>query len=174
MIYMEPHMLGWRPLLLSWLNTLPTTINDDMKDLITENFDRLVPPMLNFIRKGGVKVRMSIAFCNWYMREVLVTVCYASPGASQILKSVYNISLFPTSVTLLQLLIFFICCLTLQELSPTTNTNIVKSCMNLMDCMLDEFQDEESFKKLNEREVASWLEVCVIKICMLICNFKMD
>lgn len=107
MIYMEPHMLGWRPLLLSWLNTLPTTINDDMKDLITENFDRLVPPMLNFIRKGGVK-----------------------------------------------------------ELSPTTNTNIVKSCMNLMDCMLDEFQDEESFKKLNEREVASWLECIFLFSCV--------
>lgn len=57
MIYMEPHMLGWRPLTLSWLNTLPKTINKEMKELILENFDRLVPPLLNFLRKGGVKVR---------------------------------------------------------------------------------------------------------------------
>jgi len=27
-----------------------------MKELISENFDRLVPPLLNFLRKGGVKV----------------------------------------------------------------------------------------------------------------------
>ena len=56
MIYMEPHMLGWRPLTLSWLNTLPSSINNEMKELILENFDRLVPPLLNFLRKGGVKV----------------------------------------------------------------------------------------------------------------------
>jgi len=49
-------MLGWKPLTLSWLNTLPKSINSEMKELILENFDRLVPPLLNFLRKGGVKV----------------------------------------------------------------------------------------------------------------------
>ena len=31
--------------------------------------------------------------------------------------------------------------------------------MNLMDTLMDEFQDEQKFKELNEREVAAWLEV---------------
>ncbi|RDD45105.1 Dynein heavy chain 7, axonemal, partial [Trichoplax sp. H2] len=55
MIYMEPQMLGWRPLMLSWLNNLPKTMNSDHKLLMTSLFDRLVPPALQFIRKGGFK-----------------------------------------------------------------------------------------------------------------------
>ena len=46
-----------------------------------------------------------------------------------------------------------------KELSPTNDANLVKSLMNLMDSLLDEFHDEATFKELNEREVAAWLEV---------------
>ena len=49
-------MLGWRPVMLSWLNTLPKTINEDMKDLIRDLFDRMITPLLDFVRKGGFKV----------------------------------------------------------------------------------------------------------------------
>lgn len=38
---------------------------------------------------------------------------------------------------------------------------MVKSHMNLMDTMMDEFHDEQKFKELNEREVAAWLEVFI-------------
>lgn len=49
----------------------------------------------------------------------------------------------------------------LQELSPTSDTNLVKSLMNLMDCMMDEFQDEAKIKSMSENCIQSWLEVCV-------------
>ena len=54
-------MLGWRPIMVSWLNTLPKSVNNEMKELISDNFDRLVPCLLNFIRKGGGKVYITIA-----------------------------------------------------------------------------------------------------------------
>ncbi|XP_058956956.2 dynein axonemal heavy chain 7 [Pocillopora verrucosa] len=107
MIYMEPHMLGWKPLLVSWLSTLPKTLNEENLELIKDLFDRMEEALLQFVRKGGFK-----------------------------------------------------------ELSPTTDSNMVKSHMNLMDTMMDEFHDEQKFKELNEREVAAWLECIFLFSCV--------
>uniref|UniRef100_A0A3Q3KEU7 Dynein axonemal heavy chain 7 n=1 Tax=Monopterus albus TaxID=43700 RepID=A0A3Q3KEU7_MONAL len=98
MIYMEPHLLGWRPLMLSWLNTLPATVSATHKDLLSALFDRILPACLQLLRKAA------------------------------------------------------------KELSPTSDTNLVKSLMNLMDCMMDEFYDEAKMKSMNEKDICSWLE----------------
>jgi len=107
MVYMEPHMLGWRPLFLSWLNTLPDSVDADIKEMLVENFDRIVPPILNFIRKSGVK-----------------------------------------------------------ELSPTTDANLARSCMNLMDCLIDEFHDADQIKAFKERQALSWVESLFLFSCV--------
>ena len=49
-------MLGWKPLLVSWLNTLPKTLNEENRELIKDLFDRMEEALLQFIRKGGFKV----------------------------------------------------------------------------------------------------------------------
>lgn len=71
MVYMEPHVLGWEPLILSWLNELPETLTVDHKALIKGLFERYMECLLNFIRKGGAKVRYnmkSISLCDHEMK----------------------------------------------------------------------------------------------------------
>lgn len=143
MIYMEPHMLGWRPVLLSWLNTLPTTVSDTQKDLITGLFDRVLPACIQLIRKA-TKVLNPPQHIQWHTTFCKLIICCHIIG--------YNESSIFTHQ------VFFLC---FQELSPTSDTNLVKSLMDLMDSMMDEFHDEEKMKSMKEKDVCSWLEVCV-------------
>jgi dynein heavy chain len=51
-VYVQPALLGWRAVMVSWLNTLPSPgITPSHKTLITQLFDWLVPPMLRVALK---------------------------------------------------------------------------------------------------------------------------
>ena len=51
MVYMQPHMMGWRPILDSWLNeNIPPTFDDDHKAEIETIIDWLVDPCLDYLR----------------------------------------------------------------------------------------------------------------------------
>ena len=52
--------------------------------------------------------------------------------------------------------------LSFQELSPTSDTALVKSLMNLMDTLMEEFQEEAKISQMEDRETMSWLEVSTI------------
>ena len=47
----------------------------------------------------------------------------------------------------------------LQELSPTSDANLVRSLMNLCECQMDEFKDEQKFKQLTPEQVEAWIMV---------------
>ncbi|XP_031567893.1 dynein heavy chain 3, axonemal-like [Actinia tenebrosa] len=50
MIYMEPNQMGWRPLMESYMNTLPKVLTKEQRETIRLLFDWLVQPCLDFIR----------------------------------------------------------------------------------------------------------------------------
>ncbi|XP_035211826.1 dynein heavy chain 7, axonemal-like [Stegodyphus dumicola] len=55
MIYMEPTSLGWEPMLISWLNELPLSINDAHKELIVKLFLYFCPPLLSYVSSYPTK-----------------------------------------------------------------------------------------------------------------------
>lgn len=52
MIYLEPATLGWRPILKSWINSLPHSLTKENGELLEELFEWIVDPCLSFIRKN--------------------------------------------------------------------------------------------------------------------------
>ena len=64
MVYLEPSSFGWRPLLSSWMNSLPAVLKENHRELIQALFDWIVEPCLVFVRKQ-IKVRTYVRTCTW-------------------------------------------------------------------------------------------------------------
>ncbi|KAI1892368.1 hypothetical protein AGOR_G00132640 [Albula goreensis] len=66
MIYMEPSQLGWEPILVSWLNTLPELLQvPENTALLTQLFHWLVPPSLRMLRKNCREVVPTATATPW-------------------------------------------------------------------------------------------------------------
>lgn len=50
MVYLEPHQLGWEPLLASWLATLPPALGGDLVATIAALLRAYLPPCLRWVR----------------------------------------------------------------------------------------------------------------------------
>ena len=50
MIYMEPESLGWKPFMISWVNTLPLGVSNESKKLLATLFTKFVPSTLDFVK----------------------------------------------------------------------------------------------------------------------------
>lgn len=54
---MEPRVLGWEPLLNSWISKLPEAIDEWMRTFLRESlFFRFCKPLFHLLRQGNVKV----------------------------------------------------------------------------------------------------------------------
>jgi len=51
MVYMEPHQLGWKPLMVSWLQNLPPNVDKAQKDSLEVLFNWFLDPILWYLRR---------------------------------------------------------------------------------------------------------------------------
>ena len=59
MIYMESPKLGWRPVMLSYLASLPESFSEEQKSLLSDMFEWLVPACLKLIKDCPLNIRYS-------------------------------------------------------------------------------------------------------------------
>ncbi|XP_053982409.1 dynein axonemal heavy chain 7 [Hylaeus volcanicus] len=76
MIYMEPVSLGWTPLLTSWLNTLPDTFTDHIKQHLDSMYARFCPPLLHLVRRAGIKDLITMPDANLVRSVMYLFDCF--------------------------------------------------------------------------------------------------
>ncbi|XP_023289368.1 dynein heavy chain 7, axonemal-like, partial [Orussus abietinus] len=76
MIYMEPVALGWTPLLISWLNTLPSTLSEHVKNHLKDMFMRFCPALLHLIRRCNAKEMLYMPDANLTRSVMYLFDCF--------------------------------------------------------------------------------------------------
>lgn len=99
MVYMQASLLGWRPVMLSWLDALPQAVNETHKEELVALFDWLLPPLVRLATK------------------------------------------------------------TLRRPIPASEIHLARSCMHIIDSLLDEFRDTpEKVAELNANIQKVWIQ----------------
>ncbi|XP_015609892.1 dynein heavy chain 7, axonemal isoform X2 [Cephus cinctus] len=76
MIYMEPVALGWTPLLNSWLNILPSSLSEHIKNHLKDMFLRFCPALLHLIRRCGAVEMLSMPDANLTRSVMYLFDCF--------------------------------------------------------------------------------------------------
>jgi dynein heavy chain len=94
MVYMEPHMLGWEPLLASWLNTLPSALSDAHREQLRGYFMRCTPAALEFVNRPTFRhlsfagntnlVKSCMKMCEALMDEFRDEKAFAALSPTQV------------------------------------------------------------------------------------------
>uniref|UniRef100_A0A3P9PVX0 Dynein axonemal heavy chain 12 n=1 Tax=Poecilia reticulata TaxID=8081 RepID=A0A3P9PVX0_POERE len=88
MVYMEPSQLGWKPLVISWMNTLPDPLKSkENHALLMDLFLWLFPPSIIKLRK---RCKVNWALCH----KLIATVTLRWPCVGFVLFSSFVSSLF--------------------------------------------------------------------------------
>ena len=134
--------MGWRPLFTSWLSTLPKTFSEGLIIKLTSFFERYVDTCLKFVRN---EVRVNYLF---QMEKGRI-------GSLKPKLFFLNLFYFTTSHILIHLPIF-------KELCPTKDTNLVKSLMNLIECMIDDLREKEKVDQMIPENLIDLMEVLAL------------
>lgn len=102
MIYMEPVSLGWMPILVSWLNTLPPSFTDHLKNHLHEMYSRFCPCLLQLIHVCKVRERffipsyISSPFCIYiyFPSSFLLQEIITMPDANLVKSTTYLFDCF--------------------------------------------------------------------------------
>ncbi|KAL6424720.1 hypothetical protein ACFW04_009998 [Cataglyphis niger] len=76
MIYMEPVSMGWTPLLISWLNTLPPSFTEDIKSHLKDMYLRFCPPLLHLIHRCGAREMITMPDANLTRSLMYLYECF--------------------------------------------------------------------------------------------------
>lgn len=84
MVYMQSQLLGWRPVMLSWLATLPEAVTLEQRTELVALFDWILPPMLRFAQKEIANVlpmqEINLAASCMQLFESLLTEWRENPS----------------------------------------------------------------------------------------------